>query len=119
MEKKELSWKIEDIGRLLKNSFQAIIRGHFLLRLEAGKFFIHILYTFFLFAMVIWLSLMIDDTLNRVERNNALIKELKIEEAQKEYDLMTLERRSRVEYLLRTMGSEVQAPGKPAVRIEK
>ena len=37
------TWKISDIGVLLKNSFTAIMKGEFLLRLNVGKYFIHII----------------------------------------------------------------------------
>ena len=55
-------WKIQDVGRLLKESFKAILHGQFLLRLNVGRYFIHIVYTFFLFGMLIWFSLGVDST---------------------------------------------------------
>ena len=37
-------WKIQDVGRLLKESVKAILHGQFLLRLNIGRYFIHIVY---------------------------------------------------------------------------
>ena len=50
-------WRWSDIGVWMKNSVQAIIKGQFLMRLGFNKYFIHIIYTFFLFWVSIWLSL--------------------------------------------------------------
>lgn len=112
-----MKWRIEDIGKFLRNSLVAIVRGEFLLRLNIGRYFVHILFTFLLFGLAIWISLMIDSTLSKVEYNNAVIKELKIVESQKEYQLMTIRRRSKVADMLSDMKSEVKEPEKPAARI--
>ena len=48
MEQKR-KWKLSDLWELLKNGFSAIITGNLLLRLNAGRYFIHIAYTFLLF----------------------------------------------------------------------
>ena len=52
--------KLARFGKVLLNSFVAIWRGEFLLRLRAGRFLAHILYTFLLFGLIIWVSLLID-----------------------------------------------------------
>lgn len=113
------SWKIADIGAFLKNSFVAILKGEFLLRLNVGRYFVHIVYTFFLFAMVIWISLMIDNTLSKVENNNKTIQELEIIHSQKTYEIVSLSRRSSVNELLQQMGSDVMEPQQPAVQLSK
>ena len=112
-------WKIQDVGRLLKESFKAIIHGQFLLRLNIGRYFIHIVYTFFLFGMLIWFSLVVDSTLAKVEKNQAAIKELEIEHANLEFELRTLNRRAALEDLLRASGSKVTEPEKPATVLKK
>ena len=38
-------WKLADVGAFFKNSFSAILKGEFLLRLNVGRYFIHIVYT--------------------------------------------------------------------------
>lgn len=111
---KEMRWKISDIGRFLKNSFGAVLKGEFLLRLNAGRYFIHILYTFFLFGMVIWISLMIETTMAKVESNKAVLKELQIANSQKTFDVVSVSRRSTVEATLHELGSDVKEADVPA-----
>lgn len=113
------TWKLADIGTFFKNSFIAILKGEFLLRLNVGRYFIHIAYTFFLFAMVIWLSLMIDNTMSKVEKNKKTLQELEIVHSQKTYEIVSLSRRSTVNDLLQQMGSDVQEAQQPATRLVK
>jgi len=115
----ERKWKIQDVGRLLKESFKAILHGQFLLRLNIGRYFIHIVYTFFLFGMLIWFSLVVDNTLAKVEKNQAAIKELEIEHANLEFELRTLNRRAALMDLLKESGSKVTQPDKPATVLKK
>ena len=113
------TWKIADIGTFLKNSFIAILKGEFLLRLNVGRYFIHIVYAFFLFALVIWISLMIDNTQSKVEKNKRTLQELEIVHSQKTYEIVSLSRRSTVNAMLQEMGSEVQEAQQPATRLVK
>ena len=115
----ERKWKVQDVGRLLKESFKAILHGQFLLRLNIGRYFIHIVYTFFLFGMLIWFSLVVDNTLAKVEKNQAAIKELEIEHANLEFELRTLNRRAALMDLLKESGSKVTQPDKPATVLKK
>ena len=119
MKEGKKTWKLADIGTFLKNSFVAILKGEFLLRLNVGRYFIHIVYTFFMFAMVIWISLMIDNTLSKMEKNNKTIQELEIINSQKTYEIVSLSRRSSVSDLLQQMGSDVQEPQQPATKLGK
>ena len=112
-------WKIQDVGRLLKESIKAILHGQFLLRLNIGRYFIHIVWTFFLFGMLIWFSLGVDSTLAKVEKNQAAIKELEIEHSNFEFELRTLNRRAALEDLLKESGSKVTEPQKPATVLKK
>jgi hypothetical protein len=112
-------WKIQDVGRLLKESVKAILHGQFLLRLNIGRYFIHIVWTFFLFGMLIWFSLGVDSTLAKVEKNQAAIKELEIEHSNLEFELRTLNRRAALEDLLKESGSKVTEPQKPATVLKK
>ena len=112
-------WKIQDVGRLLKESVKAILHGQFLLRLNIGRYFIHIVWTFFLFGMLIWFSLGVDSTLAKVEKNQAAIKELEIEHANLEFELRTLNRRAALEEMLKEAGSKVTEPQKPATVLKK
>lgn len=112
-------WRLSDINSLLKNVFHAVMKGEFLLRLNVGKYFIHIIYTFFLFGMVIWTSLAIETTMAKVERNKAVLKELEIAIAQKYYDLAKASGRYDVEQRLKSMGSEVGEARKPATEMAR
>ena len=113
------TWKIQDLGKGLANSLGAMLRGEFLLRLNIGKYFIHIVYAFFLFAMVIWISLMIESTMTKVERSKAELRELEIVHTQKVFDLVSLSKRSSVRELLEQKGSKVTEPTEPATLIVK
>lgn len=112
------TWKLSDIGVFFKNSFMAALKGEFLLRLNVGKYFIHIIYIFFLFVMTIWISLMIETSLAKMEKNTAVIKELEIEYSQKLYEEAKASRRSQVEANLEAMGSELKEAEKPATVIK-
>ena len=112
-------WKVQDVGRLLKESFKAILHGQFLLRLNIGRYFIHIVYTFFLFGMLIWFSLVVDNTLAKVEKNQAAIMVYEIEHADLEFQLRTLNRRATLREMLKDSGSKVTEPEKPATILKK
>ena len=43
-EKERKKWKFSDVGAWLRNAFMATLRGEFLLRFQASKYFIHIIY---------------------------------------------------------------------------
>ena len=113
------TWKIQDLGKGLKNSLRAMLKGEFLLRLNIGRYFIHIVYTFFLIAMVIWISLMIEGTMTKVERGKAELRELEIIHTQKTFDMVKLTRRSSINEMLQQMGSQVTEPQEPATRLVK
>lgn len=112
------TWRIQDLGTWLKNSFRAILRGEFLLRLNVGRYFIHIVYTFFLIAMIIWISLMIESTMTKVEKGKAELRELEIVHTQKTFDVVKLTRRSSINEMLQHMGSKVTEPQQPATQLK-
>ena len=113
------TWKLADIGLFFKNSFQAVLTGEFLLRLNIGRYFIHIAYTFLLFGLAIWFSLMIETTMSKVEKNKAVLKELEIVHSQKVFEVVNVSRRSSVERMLGEMGSPVGEPDKPATTVKR
>ena len=117
-EKKQRKWKLADIGLWLKNAFLATIKGEFLLRLHVNKYFIHIIYTFFLFWVSIWLSLKIEKTLTRVEENRKALQDIEIYHAQKTVELAGMGRMSKIEDMLREKGSARTVPEKPADKIK-
>jgi len=117
-EKEHRKWKFSDVGEWLKNAFLATIKGEFLLRLHVSKYFIHIIYTFFLFFISIWLSLKIEKTLTKVEENRKVLEDMEIYHAQKTVELVSLGRMTTVQEMLGKTGSEVGMPDEPPTRIK-
>lgn len=106
--------RLSDIGAFLRNSFFAVLKGEFLLRLNAGKYFMHIIYTFALFCLIILVSLMTETTMAKVEENKRIIKELEIANSQRVYELAYYSRRSEVILNLEKLRSPVAPASKPA-----
>ena len=102
-QEKERKWRISDIGRAIVNSLVAIAKGQFILRLKVDKYFLQVVWTFFLFAMFILFGLGVDVTLSK----------------QKRYELVSLSRRSTVGRLLKENGSRVAEPQKPAATLQE
>ena len=115
----EAKWKFKDLGKALKESFRAILRGEFLLRLNFSKYFIHIIWTFFLFFLAIWISMMVEKTLTRLEDNKKVLDDLEIYHAQKTVEVVSLGRMTTIQNLLEERGSEVKMPTEPAKTIRK
>lgn len=112
-------WKFSDILLLFRNAALATIKGEFLLRLHVSRYFIHIIYTFFLFWVSIWLSLKIEKTLTRVEENRKVLEDVEIYHAQKTVELAGLSRMSKVQKMLEDSGSRLTMPDKPADKISE
>ena len=55
-----------------------------------------------------------EQTMLKVQKNNEIIRTLKIYNAQKTYELVGLDRIATVERMLEEAGSQVKAPEKPA-----
>ena len=115
---KDMKVNFGKIWELVKNSFTAILRGEFLLRLRFDRWFLHIIYFFVLCALNIWVTLEIEQTMLNEEKNKARLEELKIYHAQKTCELVSLDRLSTVERMLKESGSRLTVPQKPADRIE-
>lgn len=112
-------WKISDIWKWLGNAGLAILQGELLLRLNVSRYFIHIVYTFFLFWVSIWLSLKIEKTLTRVEDNRKTLSDIEIYHAQKTVELAGYSRLGTVQDMLKDAGSDLAIPSKPADRLKK
>ena len=95
-----------------------MLMGQLLLKLKIERFFIHILYTFLMFWLAILCSMMVQNTLVEIEKNKAIISEMKIYHAQKTLQLVKMGRFETVEQQLSRRGSKVTSPEKPAVTIE-
>ena len=112
-------WKIGDVGHFLWSCVVAVFKGKLILKLKIDKYFPQIVWTFFLFAMMILFSLGVDTTLSKVERNKKEIQELSIQHTQKKYELVKLGRRSNLSTMLEEAGSDVGEPQKPATILER
>ena len=112
-------WSWSDLGNILKNSFLAIFRGEFLLRLHFNKYFIHILFTFVLFFFSIWLGMNVEKTLIKVENNKKILNDLEIYHAQKTVEIVSLNRLTTIQKLLQQDSSKVTIPEKQATIIKK
>lgn len=110
-------WRLSDILLWLKNAALATIKGELLLRLHVSRYFIHIIFTFFLFWVSIWLSLKIERTLTRVEDNRKILSDVEIHHAQKTVELAGLSRFSTIQRMLDEAGSKLEMPEKPADRL--
>ena len=112
-------WKLSDLGVFLGNSFMAIVKGQFLMRLRIDKYFIHIVYVFFLMAMLILISLGVENSQGKVEENKKIIKELQIVWSDKTFEAAGRSSRSAVEKRLKEMGSPLGEPMQNATVIKK
>ena len=98
---------MKKVLKAIANGFSAILHGEFLLRLRVDKYFVHILYTFAIFWLMIMMSLMVQKTLVKVERNKTVL------------ELVEMGRLSTIEDLLEKSGSSLTMPEKPAETIVK
>lgn len=110
--------KLSDLFKHLKTAFIQILRAEFLV-MDCEKYFIHIIYTFFLIWMMIWISIHVENTLVAVEKNKVILNDMKIYNAQKTVQLVSLNRITKVEKLLEAKQSDVALPVKPADKLDK
>ncbi|MCQ2177503.1 MAG: hypothetical protein MJY42_01290 [Bacteroidales bacterium] len=109
---------VKRIFSTIGNSLRAILKGEFLLRLGVTRYFSHIVFVFVLIAGVIWVSLLIDNSMNKVEKNRDRIRELATEHTMYKYELERRNDRETVTRTLEELGSEVKEPEKPATRLK-
>ena len=102
------------IAHATKEFFIALGRGDLLTRLRVDRLLPYILYLFLLGCISIWMSYHAEQTMLKVQKNNEVIRTLKIYNAQKTYELVGLDRIATVERMLEEAGSQVKAPQKPA-----
>lgn len=110
---------MKKVLKAIANGFSAVLHGEFLLRLRVDKYFVHILYTFAIFWLMIMMSLMVQKTLVAVEKNKTVLNDLRIYHAQKTVELVEMGRLSTIEDLLEKSGSLLEMPEKPAETIVK
>ena len=88
------------------------------LRLNIGRYFLHIAFTFLLFWILIFESMIAENMLGKVEQGKAKLRELEIICADKTFEVASMSRRSEVQKRLEAMGSKVKEPEKPAIILE-
>jgi hypothetical protein len=103
----------------LKNIIRSILKGDILARLGIDKYFIHIVYAFVLIVATVMISLKVETTLSKVEKNRKVLEELEIYHAERTGEMVKMGRLSTVEEHLKSLGSEVTVPTRPAVIIER
>lgn len=114
---KRVLLKMKRVLLILKNSVLAILKGEFLLRLNAGKYYVHIIFVFLALGLAVWLNLAIDNALHQVEVGYSRIDDLKMINAQKRFETELLDSRAGTQKRLREMGSELAEPTTPATEI--
>ena len=112
---KDIEWKA--VWKAFAETLRSIGRGDILLRMRVDKLFPYILYTFALAWLSIWLSYKVEKTMYRVEVNKDRIENLKIDNANKTCEIVSMTRISTIEKMLKDAGSQVSTPIKPADRI--
>ena len=101
------------VGTVLKS----ILSGDILLLLRVDRYLPHILVLFALGWINIFLNYKIEQVMEQVENNKAILEDYKIYHAQKTYQFVKMGRISTVEDMLDKSGSELGAPIKPAETI--
>ena len=101
------------------NFFVSLFRGDLVLKLKADKYFPHILFTFAIIWLCIWVSMRIDKTLTKVEKNRTELSALEIYRDQKRSELEELYSIRVTEKNLEKLGSGLQRPEKPVTVIKK
>ncbi len=109
--------EVKNILAAIGNSAAAVLKGEFLLRLGITRYFGKILYVFFLICLIIWISLMTDNTLGKVEKNKNTIRELQTTEVMKTFELERYRSRSFTGRMLQERGSRLQESENAAIKI--
>ena len=113
-EKKERGRSLKRAAEFVRNSTVAVLRGEFLIRLRFDRYFLHIIYIFFLFVMAIWMKLEIEQTMAVMEENRERVMDYRIYHAQKTYEAVKLDRLTTVQTMLQEKGSALTIPDRPA-----
>ena len=112
---RKIDWKA--VWKAFVEILRSIGRGDILIRMQVHRLFPYILYMFAIAWLSIWLSYKVEKTMYRVEVNKKTIENLKIDNANKTCEIVSLTRISTIERMLEESVSEVKAPEKPADRI--
>ena len=78
-----------------------------------------ILYVFVIICVSIAWSLMVEQNLVKVQKNERALQELRISYQQRTLDLVGMNNRTRIDGLLKASGSKLHAPVEPPKRIDR
>ena len=98
---------------------RSLFTGEILMSMKADKYFVHIIYTFFLILGCLLLGYRIEQTFVKAERNKATIDELKIRNAELIYTVEQQHRMTKLLDELNEEGSDVSLPTEPPVILKK
>lgn len=107
------------VKETIKNFFVSIAEGKFLMRLRISDRFPQILVCIIMGFIAIAFSLMIENTLIKVNRNNIVLEQQKDEIALKTIELSKISNRQNLEEKLKSKGSDLRGPVKPAKHLKK
>ena len=107
--------KVKNITRKFVNFFS----GDFILNRKLDRQVWFMVYIFVLFSILITWSLTVESALVKVRKNEKTIEALNIARDQRSVELLSLDRRSTLEELLKKNHSTLKAPETPAVILEE
>ena len=110
--------KLRDFGKKLKDFVIDSLRGELLVRLGAVQYFLSYTALFLMVWLMILVKIGIEGTFGRVEKNKAVLNELKIYHTEKMVQLAKMGRMSTASELLEEKNSTVGFPVKPADRLD-
>ena len=77
-----------------------------------------IFYVFIIICVTIAWSLMVEQNLVKVQKNEKILQELRISYQQRTLDLVGMNNRTKIDGMLKASGSKLHAPVEPPKRIE-
>ncbi|MBR4212432.1 MAG: hypothetical protein IKR82_00535 [Bacteroidales bacterium] len=107
--------KVKNITRKFVNFFS----GDFILNRKLDRHVWFMVYIFVLFSILITWSLTVESALVKVRKNEKTIEALNIARDQRSVELLSLDRRSTLEELLKKNHSTLKVPETPAVILEE
>lgn len=109
---------IKKIVKWIGSVVGAILKAELLLRLRVDKYFIHIVYTFSIFILLIWLSLKIEMTMSKVEQQQRQLTELRYENSRLIFERERAGSRLEIDKKLQAYGSLVDEAQKPVIEFD-
>lgn len=101
----------------LKSKFVDWFGGEIMLKMGFDRQVGFFLFIFALFCIIISWSLMVEERLVKVEKNQAIIEELEVSIHQRTVELVGLDQRTRIEKMLKACDSKLESPVAPAEMI--